>query len=109
MTTSRPRHVPMRRCVACRQSRPQAELVRLCRDAAGDWQLDPERRAPGRGAWLCRDKPACQESKALKRFFRAQAGSVAEELARWRAEPESKQPERRSDRNTQRNGGMNAR
>lgn len=52
---SRPRHVPVRRCVACRDARPKRELIRLVRD--GDaWRLDLTQRAGGRGTSLC---PAC--------------------------------------------------
>lgn len=79
----KPKHVPMRRCLACRASRPQAELVRLVLHA-DEWRLDPDRKAPGRGAWICRDKPDCQSAKALKRSLRAQAERVADELKDFR-------------------------
>jgi len=53
------RHRPERTCVACREARDQRELVRL---AYGDEGLivDERRRAPGRGAYLCR-RGACWE------------------------------------------------
>jgi predicted RNA-binding protein YlxR (DUF448 family) len=76
---SRPKHVPMRRCLACRASRPQAELVRLVQEE-GQWQLDPGSKAPGRGAWLCRDSSECHSAKALKRSLKGQAERVANEL-----------------------------
>jgi hypothetical protein len=48
---------PRRTCIACRQSRPQGELLRLVRTAAGAVEADQRRRAGGRGAYLCaRDK-----------------------------------------------------
>ena len=47
------RHVPMRRCVACRDARPKRELVRLVR-VDGAWRLDLAQRAGGRGTSLCR-------------------------------------------------------
>jgi predicted RNA-binding protein YlxR (DUF448 family) len=76
---SRPKHVPMRRCLACRASRPQAELVRLVQEE-WQWQLDPGSKAPGRGAWLCRDSSECHSAKALKRSLKGQAERVANEL-----------------------------
>lgn len=76
MAAPRPRHVPLRRCVACRRSRPQAELLRFVRDEAGRWQPDPRGRAGGRGAWVCRDEPACHTRKRLGRFFRADAARI---------------------------------
>ena len=45
-------HTPERTCVACRRRRPQAELVRLAATPEGV-TVDRERRAPGRGAYVC--------------------------------------------------------
>ncbi|MDZ7705025.1 MAG: YlxR family protein [Trueperaceae bacterium] len=77
------KHVPLRRCVVCRQQRPQAELIRFVRDEAGQWQLDAGRKAGGRGAWLCHDE-GCHKPKKLARFFRAQAGRIHDTLTRVR-------------------------
>lgn len=74
------RHVPLRRCVVCRDSKPQADLLRLYRDASAMWQFDLRRKAGGRGAWLCKDKPSCHSPKALKRYFRNDAERVATDL-----------------------------
>lgn len=74
------RHVPLRRCVACRRSRPQAELIRFVLREDG-WQLDLSRRAAGRGAWVCADSPDCHSRKALGRFFRGQSEAIAGLLA----------------------------
>jgi len=60
-------HVPLRTCVGCRRRRPRSELVRLAAGAAGAVILDIPARAPGRGAYLCRDQgPDCLRA-ALKR------------------------------------------
>ncbi|HOF94392.1 MAG TPA: YlxR family protein [Clostridia bacterium] len=64
--------IPMRMCIGCRQMRPKRELVRVVRSGEGKISLDPTGRAPGRGAYLCRDG-ACLEramkSRALERSF----------------------------------------
>jgi predicted RNA-binding protein YlxR (DUF448 family) len=78
----RTRHVPLRRCVRCRRSAPQAELLRVARDERGRWHLDPGRTAGGRGAWLCPDCAARATEKDLRRAFRASAAEVAAELDR---------------------------
>jgi predicted RNA-binding protein YlxR (DUF448 family) len=99
------KHVPLRRCVACRRSRPQRELIRFYRDAAGAWHLDETGRAGGRGAWLCRDEAACHTPKRLKRFFGAAAeplaGAVAAHLSEQAAAPAAANAKIHS-------GGMNA-
>lgn len=81
MTRTRPnKHIPLRRCVVCRQQRPQAQLLRFAKDAQGNWRYDRQRRAGGRGAWLCADTPEHYQLKALKRFFRGQGEAVLEQL-----------------------------
>lgn len=49
----RPRHVPQRTCVACRQERAKRDLVRVVRTPAGGVQVDPGGKQSGRGAYLC--------------------------------------------------------
>ena len=67
---SRVRQVPLRSCVACRTAKTKPELVRFVRIDGGRVELDPRGRAPGRGAYLCRDA-ACwtlaQKRRALER------------------------------------------
>jgi predicted RNA-binding protein YlxR (DUF448 family) len=70
----------MRRCAVCRRSLPQPELIRFARDESGNWRIDRERRAGGRGTWVCRQE-RCHQQKALGRAFRAQAADVAGQLA----------------------------
>ena len=74
------RHVPLRRCAVCRTVLPQGELIRFARDEAGEWKLDADRRAGGRGTWVCR-QASCHDRRALGRAFRAQAPAVAGQLA----------------------------
>lgn len=78
--THKARHIPMRRCVVCRSSKPQAELLRLYQTSEGMWQFDLKKRAGGRGTWLCRET-SCHDLKKLKRFFRADAERIASELS----------------------------
>jgi len=49
--TSRPRRIPQRTCVACRQSLPKRALLRLVRGPDGV-RPDPTGKAAGRGAYL---------------------------------------------------------
>lgn len=56
--------IPMRMCIGCRAMKPKRELLRIVRSAAGTVDADLTGRAPGRGAYICRDA-ACLE-KAIK-------------------------------------------
>src|SRR5215831_9604925 len=61
----KPRHVPQRTCVACRQVRPKRELIRVVRTPAGHVELDPTGKKSGRGAYLCA-KRSCWEPALRK-------------------------------------------
>jgi uncharacterized protein len=61
----RVKHVPMRTCIACRESKPKRELLRVVRTPDGHVQLDATGKKAGRGAYLCA-KLSCWEI-ALKR------------------------------------------
>jgi len=56
--TPRPRHVPQRTCVACRQGDAKRALVRIVRLASGAVRVDPGGKLSGRGAYL-HDDPDC--------------------------------------------------
>lgn len=60
----RPRHVPVRTCVACRQERGKRDLVRVVRAADGGVRIDPIGKVSGRGAYICQTADCWR--KALK-------------------------------------------
>jgi predicted RNA-binding protein YlxR (DUF448 family) len=60
----RRKHIPQRRCVACRQVQSKREMIRLVRTPEGELVIDETGKRNGRGAYLCR-KRSCWES-ALK-------------------------------------------
>jgi uncharacterized protein len=80
---TKPKHIPLRRCVVCREALPQKELLRLAQKDSV-WQFDLKRKAGGRGAWLCL-KEKCHEVKQLKRFFRNDAERIAQEVSSIKA------------------------
>ncbi len=54
------KHVPLRTCIACRQTAGKRELIRLvCSDAGVE--VDIKGRKPGRGVYLCA-KRKCWEN-----------------------------------------------
>jgi uncharacterized protein len=62
---------PLRTCVGCRRVVPQATLLRVVLvDAAV--VVDEERRRPGRGAWVHRERGCIQNAArgGLQRSFR---------------------------------------
>ena len=49
----KPRKIPMRMCVGCREMKPKKELLRAVRSPQGEVSLDPTGKKPGRGAYCC--------------------------------------------------------
>ena len=62
--------IPMRQCVGCREMKAKKELVRVVRSPEGEISLDFRGKAPGRGAYVCRQAECLRraiKSKALER------------------------------------------
>ena len=59
--------IPMRQCLGCRENKPKKELIRVVRSPEGTISLDFRGKAPGRGAYVCRD------SQCLKKAIRQRA------------------------------------
>ena len=49
----RPKHVPIRTCVACRSTDAKRTLIRLVRTPEGTAAVDPTGKRAGRGAYFC--------------------------------------------------------
>jgi len=74
------KHVPLRSCVACGAKKPQGELLRVVSRGGDGPEWDEKGRAPGRGAYLCR-QAACIERawarRALERALKLNAPAPA--------------------------------
>ena len=49
----RPKHVPRRTCIACRDKDAKRTLTRIVRTPEGEVAIDPTGKRNGRGAYLC--------------------------------------------------------
>ncbi|HBY45353.1 MAG TPA: DUF448 domain-containing protein [Chloroflexi bacterium] len=71
----RPRHVPQRLCIACREHDAKRTYVRLVRTPEGTVEVDPTGKRNGRGAYLCRRRSCWQravDSRAIDRALKVQ-------------------------------------
>jgi predicted RNA-binding protein YlxR (DUF448 family) len=60
----KPKHLPLRTCIACHESKPKRELLRIVRTPESQVLIDATGKKSGRGAYLCA-KLSCWQ-KALK-------------------------------------------
>lgn len=64
--------IPMRQCVGCREMKPKKDLVRVVKSPEGEISMDLRGKAPGRGAYVCRNVECLRraiKSRALERGF----------------------------------------
>ena len=82
----KPRKVPMRMCVGCREMKPKMTLLRVVKPQEGDAHIDSVGKAPGRGAYVCDDIEClrkARKSKALERALECRIDeAVFDELER---------------------------
>ncbi|MBD5170269.1 MAG: YlxR family protein [Oscillibacter sp.] len=68
----KPRKIPQRQCLGCREMKNKKDLIRVVRSPEGEISLDFKGKKPGRGAYVC-PEPAClakaKKSRALERAF----------------------------------------
>ncbi len=82
--STRQKHVPIRTCIACRETGAKRGLTRVVRSPEGDIAIDPTGKRNGRGAYLC-EKPGCWDratsTPLLSRALNAEiASDTAEQL-----------------------------
>jgi uncharacterized protein len=70
---TRRRKTPLRTCIVCGEVHDKRELLRIVRTETEGVQLDPGGKRNGRGAYVCRDRTACDgilRREALNRALR---------------------------------------
>ena len=68
----KPRKIPQRQCVGCREMKDKKALIRVVRSPEGTISLDFKGKMPGRGAYVCPDAQClkkARKSRALERAF----------------------------------------
>jgi len=66
----KPRKIPMRMCMGCREMKPKKELIRVVRSPEGVISLDPVGKKPGRGAYVCKDAECMKKAIKQKQIER---------------------------------------
>ncbi len=84
---------PVRTCVGCRGKGPKGSLLRIARAPAGGVGVDVSGRAPGRGAYVHRDRACMEAALARGALWRAlRTGADADAAARLRRQIEGDVP-----------------
>ncbi|HNW85491.1 MAG TPA: YlxR family protein [Candidatus Limiplasma sp.] len=68
---AKPRKIPMRMCVGCREMKPKKELLRAVRSPEGDVSLDATGKKAGRGAYVCYNAECLKKALKQRQLDRA--------------------------------------
>lgn len=74
----KPRKIPMRMCVGCREMKPKMTLLRIVKPQDGDARIDRTGKASGRGAYVCNDMECMKKARKTRALERALECSIDE-------------------------------
>ncbi|MDD2533385.1 MAG: YlxR family protein [Eubacteriales bacterium] len=75
-----PKHIPVRQCVSCRTAHPKRELLRIVFNQAGEIDLDPTGKKPGRGAYICRTRECLELAIRAHKLDRSLKTKIDEQV-----------------------------
>ena len=76
----RPKHVPQRTCVVCRETGAKRGLIRIVRTPEGTIEVDPSGRKNGRGAYLCHKATCWQRASTTPILGRALRAEITPDV-----------------------------
>ena len=79
---AKPRKIPMRMCVGCREMKPKAMLLRVVKPQEGDAHIDRTGKAPGRGAYVCDNIECLKKAEKIRALDRALDTKIEESVFR---------------------------
>ncbi len=77
----KPKKIPMRMCVGCREMKEKRSLIRVVRGPDGNVFLDPTGKKSGRGAYVCRDTACLRRAIKQRQLERQLEVTLTEEVA----------------------------
>ena len=66
----KPKKIPMRMCVGCREMKEKKLLIRVVRSPEGEVSLDPGGKKSGRGAYVCKNADCLKRAIRQKQLER---------------------------------------
>lgn len=76
----KPRKIPMRMCVGCREMKPKASLLRVVKPQDGDAHIDRGGKAAGRGAYVCNSIDCLKKAQKTRALERALDTKIEESV-----------------------------
>jgi uncharacterized protein len=72
--------IPQRMCLGCQEMKPKKELIRVTKNSEGNIKMDLTGKAPGRGAYICKNVECLEKAIKSRRFEKAFETKISEEI-----------------------------
>jgi len=76
----KPRKIPQRMCVGCREMKNKRDLIRIVRTSEGTITADNTGKKPGRGAYVCPNLDCLQAAIKGKRLQKALEHEIPQDV-----------------------------
>lgn len=76
----KPRKIPQRQCVGCREMKDKRALIRVVKSPEGEISLDFRGKKPGRGAYVCPSADCLRRARKTRALERAFAAAIPPEV-----------------------------
>ncbi len=77
----KPKKIPMRMCVGCREMKEKKTMIRIVRGPEGDISMDETGKKSGRGAYVCRNADCLRRAIRQKQLERQLQTALSEEVS----------------------------
>lgn len=77
---TKPRRIPQRMCVACRQMKNKGELARVVRSPEGWIFVDDTGKGAGRGGYICTEPDCLKKARRSRALERALASRIDDDV-----------------------------
>ena len=72
--------IPLRKCIACAESKPKKELIRIVKNNQNEVSVDLTGKANGRGAYICSNIECFELAHKNKKVARALETEITDEI-----------------------------
>ena len=72
--------IPQRMCVGCRQMMPKKDLISVVKSPEGVISIDDKGKAPGRGAYVCRNEECLNKAHKAKLLDKNLETEISQEV-----------------------------
>ena len=76
----KPKKIPQRQCVGCREMKDKKALLRVVKSPEGAVSLDFGGKKPGRGAYVCHDVACLQKARKSRALERCLETPISQEV-----------------------------